>query len=282
MDAPELFKASLGLIDRVARMVCGRRRLSVDETEDFVSAARLALLEDDYAVLRRYEGRSSLPAFLAVVFDHLLSDQRDHAFGRWHPSRAAERMGPAGVLLEAVVRRDKRPVDEALPLLLKLDATLTRAQLESMLAQLPERTPRPRVVPVDDLTELPAVAPERSDARTMAREARTIAHRTSDVVRRTIDTFDREDRMLIRMHFGSRLSVADISRMLRVPQRPLYRRLESRLKQLRRALEGAGLDSASILELVGAATTEMNFGLEMPMNRPSLDQEAATAGDERS
>ena len=35
--------------------------------------------------------------------------------------------------------------------------------------------------------------------------------------------------MLIRFRFGSSMSIADISRILRLPQRPLYRRLEALL-----------------------------------------------------
>ena len=288
MDARELFEANLDLIDQVARMVCARRRLGAEDVEDFVSAARLSLLEDDYTVLRRYEGRSSLAAFLAVVFDHLLSDQRIHALGKWHPSRAAERLGPAAVLLETLVHRDRRSIDEALPIVRQLDGTLQRSDLESMVARFPGRIPRPRAVPIEDDAEIPVAAPERGDEQTTAREERSLAARTSTVIRGAIAALDREDRMLLRLHFGSKVSIADVSRMLRVPQRPLYRRLESLLKGLRGAIETARLDPGSILELIGAATTEMNFGLqttgelEMTSGRPSVEIEVASAGDERS
>jgi hypothetical protein len=55
------------------------------------------------------------------------------------------------------------------------------------------------------------------------------------------------------------MSIADISRMMRLPQRPLYRRIEKVLMTLRRALVDAGIDATAIPGLV---SHEMNFGLE--------------------
>lgn len=289
MDAPELFSANLRLIDQVARSVCRRRRMPADDVDDFVSTVKVALLDDDYAILRQFEGRSSLASFLAVVFDRLISDQRVHALGRWHPSRAAERIGASAVLLETLVRRDHRSVDEALPIVRQLDASITRELAVSILAQLPDRSPRPRAVSLDEVElSTPIAASEQSDTRTRAREARSLATRTGDVIRSAIARLDLEDRMLLRLHFGSKMSIADVGRMLRLPPRPLYRRLEALLRGLRVTLVKAGLDSGSILELIGAATIEMNFGLqssepmEIHANRPSLNSEVAAAGDELS
>src|SRR5438477_7896350 len=146
MDVAGLFSGSLPLIDRVARSVCARRGVSGGDAEDFASTARLALLENDYAVLRSYEGRSSLAGYLAVVFERLLMDQRVHALGKWHPSRAAEHMGPVAILLEKLIVRDRRTIEEALPIMRGLDPSLTRSDLESMLSRLPDRIPRPRAV----------------------------------------------------------------------------------------------------------------------------------------
>lgn len=286
MNAPELFSTNLRLIEQVARSVCRRRRMSPADVEDFVSTARLALMENDFAILRRYEGRSSLAAFLAVVFDNLISDQRAHALGRWHPSRAAERMGPGAILFEALVVRDGRSIDEALPLVHHLDPTLTRSDLEAMAVQLPQRVPRPRIVSLESDAAFRVVGSDTGDARTVAREARSVAARTSKTIRAAIESFGLEDGMLIRLHFGSKFSIADIARMLRLPQRPLYRRLEARLRDLRKALDDAGLDSRSVIELIGAATTDMNFGLETSgtMENEQIRQslKSGTAGDQAS
>ena len=282
MDVAELFGSNLRVIDRVARGVCHRAGVEGADAEDFVSAARLALMEDDYAVLRRYQGRSSLPTFLSVVFQNLLCDQRTSALGRWRPSREAERMGPAGVMLETLLRRDHRPFDDVLPLLHHLDPTLTRERVEAMAARLPHRQPRPRPVEIDEAVADTVPSPDRADDRALDREARDLSDRASLVVRQTLAGLPLEDRMLIRFRFARAMSIADISRMLRLPQRPLYRRIEALTQRLREALLAAGLDAASLMELIGSGT-EMDFGLatmENAPNRQSPTTEMPAAAEE--
>jgi len=256
------------------------------DAEDFASAARLALLENDYAILRSYEGRASLEGYLAVVFERLLMDQRAHALGKWHPSRTAEHMGPAAVLLEKLVVRDRRTIEEALPIVRGLDASLTRDDLESMLARLPDRHPRPRPVSIDDVVpERTPAASDHADARALENEARRLATTAGVIIRRALARFSLEDRMLIRFHYGAGMSIADISRMMRLPQRPLYRRIEALLRQLRQALESAGVDNRSAAGLIGAVAEEMNFGLEdddmeNTSARPSQVAQMPAAGED--
>jgi RNA polymerase sigma factor (sigma-70 family) len=268
MDAAELFAANLEVIERAALTVSRRAGLSPADTEDFLSAARLALIENDYAVLRQYQGRSSLVAYLAVVFQRLLADQRMRALGRWRSSREAERMGAAGVLLETLVRRDHRSVDEALPIVQAAHPGLGRGELEAMAARLPARPSRPRPVGIDAGLAAVLAAPERADARTRSDDARSLLCRTDRVMRATLAAFTPEERMLIRFRFAAAMTMADISRMLRLPQRPLYRRLESLLARLRAALLAAGLDAAALSELIGTAACEMDFGLGTMENPP--------------
>jgi len=268
MDAAELFVTNLPVIERAALGVCRRAGLSGADAEDFVSAARLALIEDDYAILRRYEGRSSLATYLAVVFQRLLADQRIRTAGRWHASREAERMGAAGVLLETLVQRDRRPLAEALPIVATAHPALSQAEIEAMAARLPPRPPRPRAVEIDEATAVALATPERADSEALDGEARAVARRTSAVVRQAFAALSLEDRMLLRFRFGSSPSIADISRLLRLPQRPLYRRLEALLSRLRAALLAAGLDPGALSEAMASAAGEMDFGLAARENPP--------------
>jgi RNA polymerase sigma factor for flagellar operon FliA len=283
MDAAELFASNLPAIERAARSVCRRARLSAADAEDFVSAARLALIEDDYAILRKHQGRSSLATYLTIVFHRLLCDERMKAFGRWHSSREAERMGEAGVLLETLVRRDHRSLDEAVPIVQAAEPALSRSEIESMAGRLPQRAPRLRAVEIDAPVASFLAAPERADARALDGDARALSDRTSRVVRETLAALSLEDRMLIRFRFGSAMSIADISRMMRLPQRPLYRRIESLLQRLRAALLAAGLDAGAVTELIGTAAGEMDFGLTAVENAPirqSLHAERPKAAEE--
>src|SRR5215470_12626759 len=106
MQAEELFRANLALVERVIAGVCRRAGLRDADAEDFASSARLALLEDDYAILRGYEGRAPLGAFLTVVVQRMLSREWLRLRGRWRPSAEAERGGPAAVMLEKLTVKD--------------------------------------------------------------------------------------------------------------------------------------------------------------------------------
>lgn len=258
MDAAELFESQLALIDRVIATVCRRNRLFGADAEDFASSVKVALIEDDYAILRKYGGRSSLAAYLAVVVQNFFFDQYTRAAGRWHPSREAERLGQAAVLLETLLQRDCRTLDEALPLVQSLDPTLTRERAAAMAVRFPRRAARPRAVELDESAPLADSA--TADVRVLDADRRRLRDETSRIVRETLAALPLEDAMILRFRFGSEMSIADISRMLRLPQRPLYRRLQTLIGCLRAALDAAGLGFDDVAELIGEAE-EMDFGL---------------------
>jgi RNA polymerase sigma factor for flagellar operon FliA len=283
MGPEALFRANLAVIDRVVREVCRSARVREDDVEDFASSVKLALIDDGYAVLKRWEGRSSLAGYLNVVIRRLLSDHRNHEFGRWRPSSEAVRMGETAVLIERLIVRDRRAFDEIVPFVRAHDPSLTDEEIASIAGRLPLRTARPRAVGIDDADESSLASSERADGRLLSREVRRISARASDVVRKTLAGWPDEDLMILRFHFGSAMTIAEISRMLRLPQRPLYRRIEGLLSQLRAALAASGLDAAGLSAVIGEASQEMDFGLsdgKDPAERQSYLEDAAPAAEE--
>src|SRR6185369_7423329 len=93
-----LFEEHLDAIERAIARVCREVRLVGADAEDFASNVRIALLADDCAILRKFEGRSSMPAFLTIVVRRLFSDQL-RASGRWYPTAEVQRRGPIAVQL---------------------------------------------------------------------------------------------------------------------------------------------------------------------------------------
>ena len=59
-EAADLFRSNLPLIDRVIARVCRQANVRDADADDFSSAVKVALIEDDYAVLRSWQRRSSL------------------------------------------------------------------------------------------------------------------------------------------------------------------------------------------------------------------------------
>jgi RNA polymerase sigma factor for flagellar operon FliA len=280
MNPGDLFRANLPLIDRTIDRVCRRSRLFGPDAEDFASDVRLALMADDYAVLRKWEQRSSLATFLAVVVQRIMADHRVRAYGRWHPSAEATRQGEAAVALERLLWRDRRTVEEAVPLVRAIDPSLTRGDVEALASRLPERRARPRPVDVD-ATELALAASDRAEDAALGNERQRLSDRTSGIMRETLKSMSAEDRTILRFHYGASMTLADIARALRLPQRPLYRRIERLHNALRAALAAAGIDESIVGELIGAYDSEMDFGWKTASALPSQG-EGRNPAEERS
>src|SRR5690554_6597075 len=99
-SAEQLFVENLPLIHRVTAAVARQNRLSVDDAEEFAATVHLRLIADDYAVLRKFRGRSSLQTFLKVVIQRICLDFRDAQWGKWRSSAAARRHGEVAIRLE--------------------------------------------------------------------------------------------------------------------------------------------------------------------------------------
>lgn len=260
-EAADLFRANLALIDRIAARACRHAGILGADADDFASEVKLALIDDRYAILRAWQKKSSLATYLTVIVQRLLSDERSRARGRWEPSAAARRGGPAAIVLETAVCRDGRPLEQVLPVVQAIDPSLSEADVRSLLATLPQRLPRPRQVELDPIVSAEVRAPESADAALLAHETARLSVRATDVVRRALALLPPEDRAIVRCRFGSGMSIADISRMLRLPQRPLYRKLESIIAHLRRELIASGIDSGSAESLIGSSVAALDFGL---------------------
>ncbi len=140
MDYQRLLLDHLDLINQIVRTVGRRRHLSAPEQEDFASFVHLRLVDDDYAILRKFQNRSTLWTYLAAVIERMSLDFCVDKWGRWRPSAMAERLGPVAVALERLVHRDSHSVDEALEILTtNHDVALTHAELRNVWDQLPVR-----------------------------------------------------------------------------------------------------------------------------------------------
>jgi RNA polymerase sigma factor for flagellar operon FliA len=261
MHPREVFETNLSVIERVIERVCRAARLDSADAEDFASCARLHLIENDYDVLRRYDGSAALATYLTVVVQRLLINVRNHELGRWRPSIEAQRMGAAGVLLERLVGRDRRPLAEVVPIVLAADRTLTAQDVASMAERLPERSQRPRPVDLGEVVERTVPSTEDAAMRIDEAERRYLAQRTETALRGALAAMSVEDRMILKMRFGSSMAISDIARILRLPQRPLYRRIESLLARLRAALAREGIGSREADELIGANDSSLDAGI---------------------
>jgi RNA polymerase sigma factor for flagellar operon FliA len=257
--AAGLFLAELETIERAIAFACRRNGLRDEDAEDFASFVRLKLIDRNYAVIRKCEQRASFAAYISVVVQRLLLDYRISHWGKWHASSQAKHLGDVAVTIEAMLYRDGSTIEEMLPALRRRWPSLTRAEVENIAARLPGRTRRPRLVDLD--SQMPFTA-ESVPRPGFAPERRELSKKVAAIVRATMRDVDDDDRLLFRLRFEGGMSVADIARMLRVEQKPLYRRLQRCLVLLRQRLESAGIRRRDVDEIIDDPNAELDFGLD--------------------
>jgi RNA polymerase sigma factor for flagellar operon FliA len=254
------FLGHLPRIERIIGTLARLNRMSSDEAEDFASHVRLKLLEDDGAILRRFQGRSSLATYLTTVVTRLFLDYRREKWGRWRPSAVAKRLGREALLLERLLYRDGISFDEAAEMLRRNHGVaLSVHELAELAGRLPPRTGRPVEQPDEDLERFgvePRVAEPAEDA-----ERAAMAGRVEGALREVLDGLDTTDRFLVRS-LTNGLQVSEIARMLGEEQKPLYRRRDRLLRDLREQLEARGLTAGDVAEILEWGQADLDLGLE--------------------
>jgi RNA polymerase sigma factor (sigma-70 family) len=259
MTSEETYLQHLPTIERIATFVAGRSHLNPDETAEFVQEVRVRLLENDYAILGKFEGRSRFSTYLNTVIQRLYQQWRVEQWGKWRPSAEAKRLGEKAIELERLLTRDGLTFDEAVKMLTTpASAPWTVAEVENLYRRLPVRTSRPMMISHDVVPDLVSVEPEAEDrieSGDRERAAR-LAAKTMDTV---IDTFKPEDRVLLQMRFWDARNVPDIARAMRLQQKKLYKRFDQLYVVLRRGLERAGVSREDVKRLLEKGDQEIHL-----------------------
>jgi RNA polymerase sigma factor for flagellar operon FliA len=251
-----LFVDNLPVIESVIRAISHRNRLTGSDADEFASIARLRLVDNDYEVLRKFRQQSSLRTYLTVVLQRVLLDHRTARWGRWRPSMEARRRGPTGVLLEKLVTRDGLTANEAIEVLRTNHRVAEDADtLLEMFRSFPERVSR-RSEDVDTLANVADGAPG-PDASILQYQLAPTAERVSKALEGALATLEPEDRLIVKLRFHDGFGVGQIARALHLEQKPLYRRLERVLGQLRRELEARDLGAAETSALLDEAWSDL-------------------------
>lgn len=249
MNYQRLLLDHLSLVDQIVRTTGRRRHLATPELEDFSSFVRLRLIENDYAILRKFQNRSSLWTYLSAVIERLSLDYCAEKWGRWRPSAMAERLGPAAVVLERLVSRDSHTLEEALELI-RANHTfgLAKADLLKIWAQLPLRT-RPTEVAEEAAAAIPS--PRTSEENVDAGELHKKIAQIDRALKAALEQLSAQERVLLALRFDQDLSMVQIAKLTGSSVPTLHRRLEKAVTMLRTTLTRVGLDRHEIIELIG-------------------------------
>ncbi|HEY2905729.1 MAG TPA: sigma-70 family RNA polymerase sigma factor [Vicinamibacterales bacterium] len=248
MKNETLFLSSLSVIDQATEYVCRRHHLAAPEADDFRSEVRLHFIQNDYAALQRFEGRSSLRTYLSVVIQRLFLDHRNRSWGKWRPSVEAKRLGPTAVLVERLVTRDAWTFDQVVEMLHVNHGVALDDVLRVFGARLSQRPPGRQFVSESEADRVEsATAPP--DVNVLRAEQDFIAKRVRTALARARTALAPEQRLVLKMRFDDGLPVADIARALHLNQKRLYRTIEGLLADLCRTLEADGISREDVRAL---------------------------------
>ena len=93
LDPETTYLLHLESIEKIAAFVARRGHLSAGEIGAFVQVARVRLFENDYEIIRKFEGRSSFSTYLTTVILRLFHAWRAGERGKWRPSAQAKALG---------------------------------------------------------------------------------------------------------------------------------------------------------------------------------------------
>jgi len=251
----DLFLGHLKLIEAVTSHCCRRSHFKREEAEDFGSHVKIKLLEDDCAILRQYQGKSSIKTYLTVVIRRLLLDYQDHIWGKWRPSAEAERLGPVAIRLERLLWREGYTFDEACEMLRTNEKVeMSVAEIEALRKKLPPRIGR-HIVGEGEL-EAKATPEPGPEERLVETETEKSRRRVYMSLKKAVETLSHEDRLFMKMR--QEYSVAQIARSWKVDQKPLYRRQDKIHKELRNALKRLGVRWQDLEEVLGSLKPEIS------------------------
>lgn len=265
MDYQRLLLEHLDLIDQIVRTTGRRRHLSAAEQEDFAGFVRLRMLEADYAILRKFQNRSSLRTYLAAVIERLSLDFCVERWGRWRPSAVAERLGPVAVLLERLLNRDGHTLEEATEIIRTNHASaLSPRQVRDIWEQLPARL---KTSEVGEEAAATVRSLQTSESNVDDAEQQVSVERLERTLQSALAAVPDQDRVVLALRFDQDLSMVEIANLTGISVPTLHRRLDRTIKDLKRALTASGFDPREVSGLIGHPSISLSPLLRAEVER---------------
>jgi RNA polymerase sigma factor for flagellar operon FliA len=250
----DVYSAHAETIEAVITAVCRRHRLSADQGEELASRIRLKLIDHDFAVLRQFQGRSSIRTYLITVSERVLLDWRTSEWGKWRPCQEARRLGPVAIELDRLLTRDGVAFEAAVETLVA-KGWATRAELDEIRPNISARSRR-WMVSGDVLEQMPATA-GAADARVADAERDAQVSKAGAALASALRTLPPEDQIILKLRFRDGFTIARIAQLIGEESKPLYRRFEKLFAHLRQRLSELGVSQSEVSELLGHESLEL-------------------------
>lgn len=235
MTFEQLIAQQRETIDQIVSGLCRKYFLAAGEIEEFRRVAEHALERNHFELLRAFEGKSTWATYLETVLTREFYQFQAALWGDWRPSPTAVRLGPAAMLLEELVGRDRFSVPDA---------------IEWMRTTHRVDVPRHKIQQYAE--RLALVGP--GEARRAG-----VAHadsRLSDALRDAMALISPDDRLIVQLRFRDHQPLTRIARMLNADARPLQRRIDLIKDNLRHALLTQGIAGGEVDVLLQNADSD--------------------------
>lgn len=243
-----LFLQHLPTIDRILAILGRRHFMQPADCEEFGSWVKLRFIENNYAVLEKFRGESSIATYLNVVITTLYREYRVAELGRWRTSAAAVTRGDVAIKLETLLVRDGMALVEAAETLRSGGhTTLSDRQLADLASTFPRRAPLRPVAYTGYVPDAPDHA--LADEIVRSEEASKQLQDASMALTKVMHSLPKEDQIIVRLLCQDGRKICDVARGLDLPEKPLYRRFERLKKDLSTRLMNAGVSREFVRSL---------------------------------
>jgi RNA polymerase sigma factor (sigma-70 family) len=247
LDNDELLKL-LKTIEKLAKTLARRRGLLPEDVEDFAQDTLLKVMSNGHATLRKFRGDSSMTTFMASVVGFYFKDWTNSKWGKYRTPKPVARLGEPAITLHRLMVRDRLSFAEACEKL-RTDhgVVLSEAELAAIAARLQLKF-RPQLEPPDALITVPA--PDTTDRNIVDQEKLELRQRIDEILKQWRARLTEQDALIVSYWIDDGLKFVDVAKLVGIPQKKVYERVDALRKQLRRLLEDAGIDGATIRDLL--------------------------------
>lgn len=216
------------------------------------------LNKDDYKILRRFSGKSSIKTYLSTVIANTMVDMIRKKRGRDRSKERAAAFGDVGAQLHKLVMREGKTVSEAFEELKNTrGVTVTLEECDEMVRKMKGRRDKngafdpETVTTVKEGTMNPGsdevIVRDRGGTPEDAALNNDSTKKARQVVENILHHLDGKDRLILRMRFPANddeppLDLQEIADILNIHKKSAYLRIKRALTKCRVTLEKWGLD----------------------------------------
>lgn len=223
------------------------------------------LQRDDYRALKEFKGNARITTYITAIISRLAVDMIRKKLGRSREKERAKEMGDTGMLVyQRAIKDGCSPAEVLKELQADLGYTGSQAELETMIQKIKGKNPVPPAANCSNgsggsavktgtvVGENEYIIPDtRRDPQRIVMEDQR-KNKIHQAVQSVITHLDGEERILLRMRFPpddkeKPASTAQVSKILGISQKAVYKRITRLLKKCKDQLDREGVNIHDLL-----------------------------------